>query len=204
MVRAGCETRWLAGLVFFVCLAVQARPQAADATSLNRSGEVTVNGYPAPYLIRHLPVNAFPDLPAAVQDALTRRGCTIPQTYEAHRPENVVHASLERAGSSDWAVLCAAGGKVSLLVFLAGGGEPAVLATAEETDRLQAHGATNMLGFNWGIDPASPQTVHEAQMGMNPVPPRLDHDALADSVIDQTTLYRVYAKGVWTVADTGD
>ena len=62
----------------------------------------------------------------------------IPQTYEAHRPENVIHASLQRAGSSDWAVLCAAKGTVSLLVFF--GSEPAApmeLASAQETERLR-------------------------------------------------------------------
>jgi hypothetical protein len=34
--------------------------------------------------------------------------------------------------------------------------------------------------------------------------PRLDHDALADSVIDGKTIYRAYAKGVWMVIDTRD
>jgi hypothetical protein len=79
-----------------------------------------------------------------------------------------------------------------------------VLASAPETDCLQAHGATNVLGFNWGIDPAPPETVHEAQFGMRHPPPRLDHDALADSVIDRRTIYRVFAKGAWTVIDTRD
>jgi hypothetical protein len=149
-------------------------------------------------------VNAFPQLPPVVRDALTRRGCLIPQTYEAHQPENVINASLERHGSSDWAVLCSVEGRVSLLVFFASRGDPMVVASAPETDRLQAHGATNVLGFNWGIDPAPPETVHEAQFGMRHPPPRLDHDALADSIIDQKTIYRAYAKGAWTVINTQD
>jgi hypothetical protein len=104
-----------------------------------------VAGHSTPYLIRHLPVSSFPELPAGIVDLLNRRGCTIPQTYEAHRPENVVHASLEHAGSSDWAVLCSVQGTVSLLVFFNGasaGGrtaQPVVLASALETERLQAH-----------------------------------------------------------------
>lgn len=178
--------------------------QDAASPPLNVSGQVTVAGRPTPYLIRHLPINAFPQLPVAVGDALTRRGCLIPQTYEAHRPENVIHASFERPGSSDWAVLCSVDGRVSLLVFFSSGGDPMVLASVAETDRLQAHSATDVLGFNWGIDPASPEVVHEAQLGMNHPPPRLDHDALADSVIDGRTIYRVFAKGAWTVVDTQD
>jgi len=175
------------------------RPQGPSTDPLNQSGQVTVDGHPTPYVIRHLPVNAFPQLPPGIQDALTRRGCLIPQTYEAYQPENVVHASLERHGSSDWAVLCSVNGTVSLLVFFASGGDPMVLATAAETDRLQAHGSDKALGFNWAIDPASPETMHDAQLGMNRPPPRLDHDALADSTIDQKTIYHLYTNGAWTV-----
>jgi hypothetical protein len=193
----------LAALLLFFCLS-WIRPQDAVTGPLNASGQVTVDGRPTPYLIRHLPINAFPQLPAAVEDALVRRGCLIPQTYEARQPENVINASLERHGSSDWAVLCSVDGRVSLLVFFSSGGDPMTLASEPETDRLQAHGATNVLGFNWGIDPASPEAIHEAQFGMRHPPPRLDHDALADSVIDRRTIYRVFAKGVWTVIDTQD
>ncbi len=193
----------LTALLLFFCLS-WIRSQDAVTAPLDSSGQVTVDGRPTPYLIRHLPINAFPQLPAAVGDALVRRGCLIPQTYEARQPENVIHASLERHGSSDWAVLCSVDGRVSLLVFFASGGDPMTLASAPETGCLQAHGATNVLGFNWGIDPASPEMIHEAQFGMSHPPPRLDHDALADSVIDRRTIYRVFAKGAWTVIDTRD
>lgn len=193
----------LAALLLFCC-PFQIRTQDAATDPLNASGQVAIEGRTTPYLIRHLPVNAFPQLPPAVEDALVHRGCLIPQTYAAHEPENVVHASLERHGSSDWAVLCSTNGRVSLLVFFSNERDPVVLASVAETDRLQAHGATNVLGFNWGIDQASPEAIHEAQFGMNHPPPRLDHDALADSVIERRTIYRVFAKGAWTVIDTRD
>ena len=204
MVRAHFKSGLaLTALLFFCCLS-WIRSQDAVKDPLNASGQVTVDGRPTPYLIRHLPINAFPQLPVAVEDALVRRGCLIPQTYEAHQPENVINASLERHGSSDWAVLCSVDGTVSLLVFFSNGRDPMVLASVPETDCLQAHGATDVLGFNWGIDPAPPETVHEAQFGMRHPPPRLDHDALADSVIDRRTIYRLFVKGAWTVIDTRD
>ena len=185
----------------FVCV----RSQDSFSSPLNSSGHAVVDGRSSPYVIRHLPVNAFPQLPPAVQKTLTNRGCLIPQTYEAHQPENVVHASLERHDSSDWAVLCSVDGTVSLLVFFSSrDGEPAVLASVPETTRLQAHGASNVLGFNWGIDPVSPQQVHEAQLGMRHPPARPDHDALADSIVDRKTIYRLYSKDTWTVIDTQD
>jgi hypothetical protein len=169
---------------------------------LNESGHVVVDGRSAPYLIRRLPVSSFPEIPEELATLLNRRNCLIPQTYEAHRPENVIHASLERAGSSDWALLCSSQGTVSLLVFFSSA--PAsllVLSSARETERLQAYDATGSLGFNWGIDPASPEQVHQAQSGLEHRPARVDHDALADSVVDGRTVYHFYLKGAWIKLD---
>ena len=174
-------------------------PQQAD-----ESGQVVVAGRSVPYVIRRLPLNAFPDLPESIVDQLSERQCLIPQSYEAHHPENVVHASLERAGSSDWAVLCSAAGKVSLLVFLDGAAKPSVLATIPERERLQRHDSSGMLGFNWAIERASPEDVHEAQSGMEKRPPRPDHDAIADITLDRSTVYRFFKKGSWTTIDTSD
>jgi hypothetical protein len=166
------------------------------------SGQVEVAGRTVPYLIRRLPLNAFPDLPGAVVEQLNQRECLIPQSHEAHHPENVVHGSLERAGSSDWAVLCSADGEVSLLVFFGSApAQPAVVAKWPEKERLQRHDSSGVLGFDWVIDPASPEAVHQAQSGMERKPPRIDHDALADTQIDGKTLYRFFSKGKWTLLD---
>lgn len=167
---------------------------------LVRSGQVTAGGRALPYLVRHLPVNAFPELPERVRAELERRSCLIPQTYQAHRPENVLHASLERAGSEDWAALCAVEGRVSLLVFFSDRVAPEELAVAEETDRLQLQASTGVMGFSWGIDPASPEQVHEAQAGLQPRPARLTHDALADAVIDRRTVFHYFSGSRWTEA----
>ncbi|MFZ0305046.1 MAG: hypothetical protein WAL75_20310 [Terracidiphilus sp.] len=177
--------------------------QAIDAFS--NSGTVTVNGQPRQYMVEHLPASSFPALPAGVAAELNRRGCLIPQTYEAHGPENVIHGSFRRPGESDWAALCSAHGTVSLLVFFEGASEsPAVLATAAETARLELNNATGKLEFDWGIDVASPEQVHEAQSEMRRRPARLDHDAVADSIIDGPTVYRFYAGNAWTNVATSD
>jgi hypothetical protein len=199
MVRPGIKwTAKMLGVAFCACsfLPAQSPPPLTD------SGQIIVDGRPTAYRIRHLPVTSFPDLPDAVADQLTRRGCLIPQTYQAHHPENVVHGSLEHPGSSDWAVLCSTKGTVSLLVFFSSA--PAsilVLATAPETARLQSHDATGVLGFNWGIDPASPEQVREARSGMEHRPPTLNHDALADTIIGRRTVYHFFLKSEWTLLD---
>lgn len=173
-----------------------------SAQQLLESGHIQQAGRSTPYLIHRLPVSSFPQLPAPIAAQLTQRGCMIPQTYAAHRPENVIHASFEAPGSSDWAVLCEANGTVSLLVFLASAdASPVELASAPQTARLQLHDLTGVLGFNWGIDPATPDEVHQAQSGLAPHPPRPTHDALADSTVEGRTLYRFYSKPNWTLLD---
>jgi hypothetical protein len=196
-----------AGLIVFSAAMIAAGGKAAHAQTaatdqLTETGKVMVSGRPVGFLIRRLPASSFPELPAAIAAQLTADGCMIPQTYEAHRPENVVRASLERAGSADWAVLCAAKGTVALLVFFASEPEkPMTLATAPETERLQAHDPSGVLGFNWGIDPASPQRVHEAQLGMKRRAPLEDHDALSDSTIENRTVFHYFTRGRWTLLD---
>ncbi len=63
---------------------------------------------------------------------------------------------------------------------------------------------SGVLGFNWGIDPASPQQIREAQAAMAHHPPPLDHDALAETVLNQKTVYHFYARNAWTVVSTSE
>jgi hypothetical protein len=198
----------IAGALGAACAMGQSAGSGAQESQgqLVRSGQILVDGRSTRYMIRHMPVSSFPELPEAVAKALNERGCLIPQTYQAHRPENVVQASLERPGSTDWAVLCSAKGTVSLLVFFGsevgdrdGVAHAQVLASAVETERLQVSGLDGVLGFNWGIDPATPERVHEAQAGMDNRPARVDHDALADTLVDRHTVYHFYTHGAWIV-----
>ncbi|MGD0547115.1 MAG: hypothetical protein ABR991_04730 [Terracidiphilus sp.] len=187
------------------CSLLPAQQPEQPSAPLNVSGQVVVAGRSLPYMIRHLPVSSFPEMPAGLAVLLNRRGCLIPQTYEAHHPENVFHASLERAGSSDWAALCSERGTVSLLVYFSSAPDNLyVLAAAPETERLQAHDPSGVLGFNWGIDPATPEQIRSAQIGLLHRPALLDHDAVADSLIDRHTIYHFYLKSAWIVLEMPD
>jgi hypothetical protein len=197
---------WKAVLAATLALAGVAhslRAQQMDAFSTY--GQVLLNGRETPYQVRHLPVSSFPVLPAAIAAQLNQRDCLIPQTYQAHAPENVIHASLRQAGETDWAVLCSVRGSVSLLVFFGDAYQsPEVVRTAMETDRLELNTVTGKLEFAWGIDRASPERIRDAQAGMRRRPARLDHDAIADVVIDRETVYRFYTGSGWTLLDTQD
>jgi hypothetical protein len=190
--------------LFLACAFVSAQQQPA-AAPLDISGQILLRGRLTPYLIRHLPVSSFPELPTTAQNYLRQRGCLIPQTYQAHGPENVVHLRLEGPSTSDWAVLCSVQRTVSLLVFFGSSpGQPHVLATAQETECLQSHDPSPVLGFNWGIDAASPRRIHEAQSGLKERQPWLDHDALADSLLDRHTVYHFYSGTAWTLLNVPD
>lgn len=202
MNRAGGSSPPCMLLALFAVISGSAQQSVVNQSQLNETGHVIADGRSAPYLIRHLPVASFPELPPPIQAELNRRGCLIPQTYEAHHPENVVHGSFERRGSSDWAVLCSERGNVSLLVFFASAAEkPSALVSSRETEHLQAHDATGLLGFNLGIDPATPEQVRDSQVGMDPRPPMLDHDSVAASVVEHRTVYHYYAKNAWKLVD---
>jgi hypothetical protein len=189
-------------MLLCACSLLPAQQPQPSPAQLDVSGQIVVAGQSIPYLIRHLPISSFPGLPDELAALLNHRGCLIPQTYEAHRPENVIHASFERPGSSDWAVLCSERGTVSLLVYFSSAPSKLhMLSAAPETERLQAHDPSGVLGFNWGIDPASPEQVRQAQAGLLHRPAPVDHDALADSLVDRRTIYHFYLNSAWIVLE---
>lgn len=202
MAAGGKDRSWT--LTALLCvLAVVPIPACGQAgATLTETGRIPFHGKMTPYCIRHLPVSSFPGMPDALATLLTRRGCLIPQTYQARGPENVIQGSFEGAGSSDWAVLCSVEGTASLLVYFASAPEKLqLLASAPETERLQVHDVTGVLGFDWGIDPATPQQVREARAGMDHRPPPTSHDAVSETIINRSTIYHYYMDHAWTELD---
>ena len=203
-----CELRKYVSLLggfLLLCSLVYAQQSAPATDATNEAGKTEIDGRATPYMIRRLPVSSFPELPGPIATYLSQTGCLIPQTYQAHRPENVIHASLERPGSWDWAVLCSKDGTVSLLAFITGSHAAFwTVASAPEVLRMQVHDASGIAGFDWGIDAATPEQVRQAQAGMANRPPPVNHDALMDTIIDHRTVYHFYSKGRWDVLDMPD
>ena len=191
-------------LLGLCCVAVPQSPPP-DNSPLLETGHVERDGHSAPYRIRRLPVSSFPELPANIAAQLERRGCLIPQTYEAHRPKTSSTPASNEPALPTGPCFAPCGVRSLLLVFFGSASdEPTTLASALETQHLQSRDASGAMGFNWGIDPATPEAVHQAQTNMAHRPARLDHDALADSVIDHSTVYRIYKEHAWTVTPTTD
>ncbi|WP_058188331.1 hypothetical protein [Terracidiphilus gabretensis] len=188
------------GFLIAIFAAALSSAQQPLPSNLVTTGHHPLNGTDLPYTIHHLPISSFPDLPAPTADTLTRRGCLIPQSAEAHHPENVIHGSFEHPGSSDWAVLCTEkDGGVSLFVFFSSDpAAPAIVESAPEQSFLRPLPNQRELGFGLAIDAASPARVHEAQLSLTPRPPRPDHDSISESYVDGPTVYRYFSGGAWT------
>lgn len=176
-----------------------AHPSTPDP-HLTERGTLLINGSTTPYLIRRLPISTFTELPTPIAAELTRRACMVPQSYQAHRPENVIHGAFESPTSTDWAVLCSANSRVTLLVFFASSSAatPITLDAADEKSLLQSHDPSGILGFNWGIDAATPAAVHEAQAALDHRPTPPTHDSVALTVLEHRTTYHFYNQGRWT------
>jgi hypothetical protein len=177
-------------LVFLLVLAGETKGQQ-DSEQVE-TGQVQVAGKVRSYHLRRLPLSSFPDLPPSVSSILAQRGCMIPQTWEAHRPENVIHGAFYQAGHQDWAVLCSQRGESSLLVFRDGMGMPLELASYRDKDRLAPTTAAGQLGYAWAIDSASPTRLRQFAPGQ-----RFEHQGIEDSLVEYSSILHYWRDGQW-------
>jgi hypothetical protein len=176
-------------LVLALILAIQTRAQGGEQVE---TGQVSVAGKTHPYRLRRLPLSSFPELPPSVSSVLAQRGCMVPQTWEARRPENVIHGAFYQAGHQDWAIICSQYGESSLLVFRDGMGVPVELASYRDKDRLAPMNETGQYGYAWGIDPASPSRFRQFAPGQH-----FDHEGIEDSLIEYSSVLRYFRDGQW-------
>jgi len=89
--------------------------------------------------VPRLDPSSFTAVPSSVRSGLKQQGCTIPQTFLARKPENVVHGSFTGPSSSEWAALCSVGGVSEILIFRATSTQPvARLAKLPDENFVQA------------------------------------------------------------------
>ena len=157
---------------------------------------VSADGKPVAYRIRLLPVSSFPDLPPAVATELNRRGCMIPQSFEAKQPENVIHGAFRAAGSSDWAALCSSQETTTLYVFIAGQREsPIALRSQADSEWLGAEPGSSVLGSAWGIAARSAADLRATpglRRGL-----AIDHDAIDDARLERSLVIHYFEAGRW-------
>lgn len=146
-----------------------------------------------PYRIRLLPISSFPQLPPAVAQQLSERGCMIPQTYEAREPENVIRGAFERQGSDDWAALCSVNRITTLYVFFQS--NPArPVSLRHQPDR-------EWLGVEWSLDYGSAWGISTRPARLMSAGAHADHDGIDDAFIEKSSTIHYFQNGGWTTLD---
>jgi hypothetical protein len=72
---------------------------------------------PSPASIRRTAPAEFRGLPVTIRSDLERRGCFIPQPYNAHAASNVIHGAFTAAKVSEWAILCSVRDTSQILIY---------------------------------------------------------------------------------------
>jgi hypothetical protein len=168
------------------------------------TGRVRISsGTEVVYRIRLLPLSSFPALPSAVVEQLEQRKCMVPQTYEAKAPENVVHAALERKGSSDWAVLCSVNAATTLYVFFQSQpGSPIALRKQRDTEWLGSV-VLGAYGSAWGIARRTPSQIRQAR-GSAASRLDVDHDGIEDAFIERSSTTHYFQDGSWITLENSN
>lgn len=165
------------------------------------TGFTNLPGHPhTAYSIRLLPLSSFPQLPLAVTQQLERLDCMIPQTYEAREPENVISGSFEKAGSSDWAVLCSVKGIVrvrgdnfrstTLYIFFQ--------SDYTKPIPLRSQADSEWLGTEWSQDYGSAWGISTIHPDVLPRTDKADHDGIEDAYVGQSSIVHYFQNGQWT------
>jgi hypothetical protein len=184
-------------------LAVAQSDSAATSEQIETGRMRMPNGAEVIYRIRLLPLASYPALPTAVVEQLQQRKCMVPQTYAARAPENVVHASLERQGSSDWAVLCSVNGGTTLYVFLQSQpGAPVALRHQRDTEWLGSE-VLGAYGSAWGIARRGSLQIRQSrESGTKRI--EADHDGIEDSFIDKSSTTHYFQDGSWITLENSN
>ena len=196
------KDRCLAFIIVVLCVSVSCASAQAPSTNSEQieTGRVRLpSGTEVVYRIRLLPLTSFPALPPSVAAQLDQRKCMVPQTYEARAPENVIHGSLERKGSNDWAVLCSVNGSTTLYVFFQSQpGTPITLRHQRDADWLGSE-ERGVYGSAWGIARRGPSQMRAA--GEQRI---FDHDGIEDAFIEKSFTTHYFQDGSWTTLESSN
>lgn len=186
-----------AALVFVLLIVtILFLPRVMAQTEQVETGRASLpNGQEVTYRIRLLPLESFPQLPSVVTGALREKHCMVPQTYEAHAPENVIRGAFEKKDSKDWAALCSVNGTTTLYVFFASQpGVPVEIRHQQNSEWLGSEQA-GVYGSAWGIAVRHAEQIKKAV---------LDHDGIEDSFVEKSSSIHYFQSGDWKILSSGN
>jgi hypothetical protein len=145
---------------------------------------------------RLAPVSEFSELPAAIAQDLTSRGCRIPQVDGVSKRHNVVRGQFEKPGQLDWAALCLQGNTSIILVYWNGSAKSATpLFPLDETITDSKRGYFRILHVAGAKFIRSHYDASASEM--DTLPKVLDHEGIEDGIFEKGSLVHYRDNGKW-------
>lgn len=150
----------------------------------------------------------IPSLPGEVRTELERRGCRIPQPFDAKQLENFTQGSFVERRGKDWAVLCSIARVSRVLVFPKGSVEDVQEVPGsrrKDAEYLQAIGG-GAIGFSRRIRAITPAAAHRYQRayGTKGDQVRLRHDGIEDAFVQKASEVLYFDGERWIRAQGAD
>jgi hypothetical protein len=137
---------------------------------------------------RYLEPKQVREIPAPVRADLEARGCRIPRFTKWDGPHNAIQGQFVAAGRQDWAILCAANDRSTILLYPGGAVEAVQPLRAEDLDPHRfIHTVTAFV--------LGKRALRDQQEGQ-PVPV-FDHDAIEDGPIGKPGRVIYHRDGEW-------
>jgi hypothetical protein len=176
----------LLGWLFGACAGAAAQFTRDD---WRRADEATVRLSPS----------TFRNLPAEVRTALERRGCTIPQPYDARGAEaNVISGRFTSTGQTDWAVLCSRERQSAILVFDGKHFDQVdEIAQGPDLQYLQVVSGGREIGYSRRLSLLTPSAIRQHFARGANVPQKIDHDGIEDRFIGKASVAWYRSSGKW-------
>ena len=169
------------------------------AVALGSSVSLAQDWESADRATRRLAPAMFVELPAAIRSELESRGCLVPQSFTATRPQNVIKGRFTLSGQTDWAVLCSRQRQSSILVFRGGLASAAEeIATEDDIHSLQTIDGRGGIGYSRTIAVATSRYIKDRQnTDRGSTLPAIDHEGINDFFIEKGSVVWYWYRGRW-------
>jgi len=133
--------------------------------------------------VTRLPPAQFSRIPVSVRAGLDGLGCTVPQTFLARGPENVVAGSFTHPRAKQWAALCSRDGFSEILIFDSDSSAPLFRFAKEPDANFIQVTSPERVGYSRRIRAGS-----SSAPGLN---------SIDDAFIEKASVVWVYSRHSW-------
>ncbi len=147
--------------------------------------------------LRRLPIDAFPELPPTVAEALRTRNCTVPQSSVEGR-QNVIRGEFFAKGETGWAAYCSANQRTALLAFRSGqDANPRSLNESEDAQYAFTLESGSVIYLRQITAVGRDFILMHYRTYGGPEPPPIDHQGIDDSFLEKASVTWYFHEGKW-------